>query len=193
MVSATTSLDHWRKAHDTASLSSIFLNNMGDRNELWVKPVLETIKINVDAASFEQENSYGFGLVVCDHLGSPLHIQAEYHGGYFPSEVTEAMGIKEALSWIKANHRCRVLIEIDSMLAVQAIHSTQLMTSMFGLVVNDCRNILSSLSDVSLRFVRRSANHATHFVTRHARSLTGRRILGSSIPLDLQTILYSEC
>ncbi|XP_030499807.2 uncharacterized protein LOC115715132 [Cannabis sativa] len=192
MVSATTSLDHWRKAQDTTSLSSIFLNNMGDRNELWVKPALETIKINVDAASFEQENSYGFGLVVRDHLGSPLHIQAEYHGGYFPSEVTEAMGIKEAFSWIKANHRSRVLIESDSMLAVQAIHSTQLMTSVLGLVVNDCRNILSSLSDVSLRFVRRSANCAAHFVARHARSSIGRSILGSIIPPDLHTILYSE-
>ncbi|KAM6570094.1 hypothetical protein CsatB_018079 [Cannabis sativa] len=185
MASANTYLDHWRKAQDITSLSSIFLNNLGDRNELWVKPVLETIKINIDAASFEQENSYGYGMVARDHLGSPLHIQAEYHGGYFPSEVVEAMGIKEALSWIKANHWKGVTIESVSMLAVQAIHSTQLMTYVFGLVVNDCRILLSSLSDVYLRFVRRSANRAAHYVARHARSLTGRSILGPSIPRDL--------
>ncbi|XP_030494580.2 uncharacterized protein LOC115710350 [Cannabis sativa] len=176
MASANTSLDHWRKAQDITSLSSIFLNNLGDRNELWVKPVLKTIKINIDAASFEQENSYGYGMVARDHLGSPLH---------FPSEVVEAMGIKEALSWIKANHWKGVTIESDSMLAVQAIHSTQLMTYVFGLVVNDCRILLSSLSDVYLRFVRRSANRVVHYVARHARSLTGRSILGPSIPRDL--------
>ncbi|KAM6556123.1 hypothetical protein CsatB_003142 [Cannabis sativa] len=193
MVSANTSLDHWRKAQDITSLSSIFFNNLGDRNELWVKPVLETIKINVDAASFEQENSYGFGMVARDHLGSPLHIHAEYHGGYFPSEVVEAMGIKEALSWIKANHWKGVTIESDSMLAVQAIHSTQLMTSVFGLVVNDCRTLLSSLPDIYLRFVRRSANRDAYYVARHARSLIGRSIWGPSIPRDLQIILYSEC
>ncbi|XP_060968324.1 uncharacterized protein LOC133035899 [Cannabis sativa] len=101
------------------------LNEVIGMSALWVKPVLETIKINVDAASFEQENSYGYGMAARDQLGSPLHIQAEYHGGYFPSEVVEAMGIKEALSWIKANHWKGVTIESDSMLAVQAIHSTQ--------------------------------------------------------------------
>uniref|UniRef100_A0A803NW35 RNase H type-1 domain-containing protein n=1 Tax=Cannabis sativa TaxID=3483 RepID=A0A803NW35_CANSA len=140
-----------------------------------------------------KENSYGFGMVARDHLGSPLHIHAAYHGGYFPPEVIEAMGIKEALSWIKAYHWKGVTIESDSMLVVQAIHSTQLMTFVFGLVVNDCRTLLSSLSDIQLRFVRPSANRAAHYVARHARSLTGRSILGLSILRDLQIILYSEC
>ncbi|KAM6579402.1 hypothetical protein CsatA_003176 [Cannabis sativa] len=79
------------------------------------------------------------------------------------------------------------------MLAVQAIHSTQLMTSVFGLVVNDCRTLLSSLPYVYLRCVRRSANRVAYYVARHARSLTGRSILGPSIPRGLQIILYSEC
>uniref|UniRef100_A0A803QQ60 RNase H type-1 domain-containing protein n=1 Tax=Cannabis sativa TaxID=3483 RepID=A0A803QQ60_CANSA len=180
MVSAFTSLDHWRKAQDIISLSSIFFDNISDQNELWVKPEIQTIKINVDAAVLEQENSYRFGFI--DHHASPLHIQAMYHGGYFLAETMEAMGIKEALSWIKTNNWKGVMIESDNMLAVQASHSTQPMTSVFGQVVSDCRNLLSSLSNVSLRFVRRSANRAAHFVSRHAWSFSGHNILETSIP-----------
>uniref|UniRef100_A0A803NMN0 RNase H type-1 domain-containing protein n=1 Tax=Cannabis sativa TaxID=3483 RepID=A0A803NMN0_CANSA len=90
-----------RKAQDKSSLSSMFLGNIYDQIELWTKPVMDNIKINVDAALFKKENSHGFKVVIRDNLARPIHIKAEYHGGLYPSKVVEAMGIKEALSWIK--------------------------------------------------------------------------------------------
>ncbi|KAM6562707.1 hypothetical protein CsatB_022705 [Cannabis sativa] len=69
---ACTTLDHWRKAQDNTCLSSLFFENKGDGAELWTKPESNNIKVNIDAALFTQENSYGFGIVARDSQGKNL-------------------------------------------------------------------------------------------------------------------------
>ncbi|XP_030497789.2 uncharacterized protein LOC115713445 [Cannabis sativa] len=69
LTSAQVALDHWNKAQDKISLSSICLENIGDGAESWTKPVENTIKINVDASLFDSDNKYGFGIVARNYLG----------------------------------------------------------------------------------------------------------------------------
>uniref|UniRef100_A0A803Q5E7 procollagen-proline 4-dioxygenase n=1 Tax=Cannabis sativa TaxID=3483 RepID=A0A803Q5E7_CANSA len=169
LVSASITLDHWRKAQDKFALSSLSLNNSDDGAELWTKPANNYIKINIDAALFHHENFYGFGIVVRDDLGKLIEAKTCYKAGNYSAEVVEALGIKEALSWIKSNNWQKVEVETDSLLVVQAIRSDHNMSSTFGLITKDCHALLLSLTDVNLRFIKRSVNRVAHAVASHAR------------------------
>lgn len=47
-------------------------------------------------------------------------------------------------------------VEADCFSVVQAIRSTVLMFSPFGLVIKECKEIMKELNDVSLFFIRRT-------------------------------------
>ncbi|XP_030497624.2 uncharacterized protein LOC115713283 [Cannabis sativa] len=104
LASARISLDHWIKAQDNTSLSSINFHNNGDGAELWTKPDTNTIKINGDAATFAIENRYGYGMVARNDSGIIIDGKAGCNTGTFTPEVAEIIGIKEALSWIKTHN-----------------------------------------------------------------------------------------
>uniref|UniRef100_A0A803P703 Uncharacterized protein n=1 Tax=Cannabis sativa TaxID=3483 RepID=A0A803P703_CANSA len=122
---------------DKSSLLSLSLLQHDNNIERWTKPDSDTVKLNVDGALFEKENAYGFGIVARDLLGRLVDLKAKYHGGNYPAEVVEALGIKEALSRLKDKEWNQVDIETNSMITVQAIFSNQHMTSAFGLIVNE--------------------------------------------------------
>ncbi|XP_060962076.1 uncharacterized protein LOC133032219 [Cannabis sativa] len=193
IASAQITLDHWRNAQDNTTLSSLFFENEGDGAERWTKPEANKIKINVDAALFPQDNSYGFGIVARDSSGSLIEAQTRYFGGVYDAEVVEAMGVKEALSWIKSKNWSDVEIETDSMLTVQGIRSNYTLNSIFGLIIHDCQLLFSSLNNVRICFIRRSANRVAHVVARHSRFLSGRSIFEHNAWDELSSLMYSEC
>lgn len=69
-----------------------------------------------------------------------------------------------------------MIIESDCLLAVQTIRGSTHMVSSFGLIVEDCRLLVESLSDVSLHFVKRSANSAAHCIARASYCYSGRHL-----------------
>ncbi|XP_030477881.1 uncharacterized protein LOC115694919 [Cannabis sativa] len=192
IVSATVALDHWRKAQDKNSLSSLCFSNKDDGAERWTKSDMDIIKLNVDAAILEREEQYGFGIVARDHFGSCLEARTGSFGGVYPAAVIEALGIKEALSWIKAKNWSHVVIETDILVVVQAVRSSQTLGSTFGLIIQDYRLALLSLPNVHLYFVKRSANRAAHYVARQSRFYAGCSVSEFPITSELQDILYSE-
>uniref|UniRef100_A0A803P228 RNase H type-1 domain-containing protein n=1 Tax=Cannabis sativa TaxID=3483 RepID=A0A803P228_CANSA len=125
-------------------------------------------------------------------LSLSIHVAACKNGS-FATEVVEAIGVKEALSWLKDKNWNKVEIETDSMLTVQVIRASHRMSYVFDLVINDCKLLLSNLPNVSLHFVRQSANRVAHYVARYSRFLSGCSIHIQNIPSDLQGLLYSEC
>ncbi|XP_060965301.1 uncharacterized protein LOC133034265 [Cannabis sativa] len=114
------------------------------------------------------------------------------HGKVSP-ELAEIMGIREALSWLKNHTYTQAILEIDSLVCVKAIQSVEIFASTFGLVVEDCKNILKNLLNVSVFFVEHFANRVAHFVARHSISLPERMFSINSVPLELMSILTSVC
>lgn len=82
------------------------------------------------------------------------------HGSIKP-EVVEAIGVREALSWIKMKQMRHVEVETDILVSVQAIRSKSVMLSYFGRVIEDCKKTIEELKDfdISLKFIKRSANN----------------------------------
>lgn len=71
--------------------------------------------------------------------------------------------MKEALSWVKRKKWGAVSIKTYSLTVVHSIRSKAVMLSYFGDLINDYRILLEELPNVSLFFVRWSANWGYSF------------------------------
>ena len=72
----------------------------------------------------------------------------------------EAVGVREALSWIKELQKQdeEIILESDSQLTVKAIQSQSMNYLEVGDVIESCRQLLVSLPKVSVVFIRKNAN-----------------------------------
>lgn len=78
-------------------------------------------------------------------------------------------------------------------MVVEAIRSSIQICSAFGLLIDDCKRLLSSLHNVFLCFVKRSSNHAAHYIARISRLLADRVITETCAPSKLFSVLMSDC
>lgn len=126
-----------------------------------------------------------------DSKGDLIEAIAQGRDGSILPEVAEAVGIKEALSWIKLMGWSCVEVESDYILAVQSIRSSSSLCSYFGRIIFECRTLLYELKSnlVTLYFVKRSANTAAHFLARQTCIVSYRVIGVSETPYEFASIL----
>ncbi|XP_030477880.1 uncharacterized protein LOC115694918 [Cannabis sativa] len=159
-------LGQWKFAQ-SCRFEPLHLNsNCSNSSDFWTKPADGMIKINVDEATFDANNSFGTGFIVRDFKGAVILASSTFSTGFSNAPFAEIISIKEALSWIKDSNLSNVVIETDCLTAVQALQSRIDMPSMFGIVVKDCKVLLSSLFNVTISHVKRSANKAAHYLAR---------------------------
>ncbi|XP_074346294.1 uncharacterized protein LOC141685071 [Apium graveolens] len=94
-------LDQWIEAQEFFFVPSVNGLHTMDGKELWTKPDQQTIKINLDAALFDADNSFGYGFNARDHTSRLIDARAVCQRGRTSAELAEAIAFKEALSWIK--------------------------------------------------------------------------------------------
>ncbi|KAK9149091.1 hypothetical protein Scep_007848 [Stephania cephalantha] len=71
-------------------------------------------------------------------MGGPVN-------GILNPKEAEALGLREALSWLKVEKGGRVLIEVDAMEIVTALRSKFIDLSYFGSLIEDCKILLTNL------------------------------------------------
>lgn len=93
------------------------------------------LKLNVDASVFLGVEMFSVGMVLRDYSGT--FVASKNPISMFEAE---AVGVREALLWIKELHlqSIRVLIETDSLLTVQAIKSKERNYLEVGEVNEEC-------------------------------------------------------
>ena len=121
-------------------------------------------KVNTDAAVFGPSNCYSFAFAARNHKGELVEARSSFKEGSISPECVEVMGIREALSWIKAKQLNEVIVETGCLAAVQAIRGSAAMTSYFGGLIQECRDLMKEVKDkgVIFNFVKRSANNLAH-------------------------------
>ena len=119
----------------------------------WSPPEPGMIKLNVDGAIFDSLEKFGFSLIARDHNDLLIEGQAKLLQGLAQPKLAEAIGIREALSWIKRNPWKKAIVESDCLVAVQAIRSSQIMLSVFGDVINECKALVKDVPLVKVLFV----------------------------------------
>uniref|UniRef100_A0A803PMN5 RNase H type-1 domain-containing protein n=1 Tax=Cannabis sativa TaxID=3483 RepID=A0A803PMN5_CANSA len=185
-------LDQWRCAQSSDMESSWPLLRARDVVERWTAPHGNSVKLNVDAAMFNNGEQYGIGLVVRNGSGLLIEGRTELFNGQVEPVLAEAIGIREALSWIKDSRWQDVYVETDCLNVVQAIHCSTEMISLFGLVIKDCKKMLANLNNVFVSFIKRSANVVAHSFARAAILYPDCSFSLESIPTELLPSLIAE-
>uniref|UniRef100_A0A803PF51 RNase H type-1 domain-containing protein n=1 Tax=Cannabis sativa TaxID=3483 RepID=A0A803PF51_CANSA len=184
-------LDQW-KAAQISSDSSWPILTAADVSEQWTPPNGTSVKINVDAAMFNDGRSFGLGMVARNSDGLLIAGKMKYTAVQVEVVVAEAIGIREVLSWLKENRWPQVYIETDSLCVVQAIHSSTDMISLFGSVIQDCKTMLASLNNVVISFVKRSVNVVAHSFARAARLYPDCTCSLETVPTELLPCLVAD-
>lgn len=171
--SAILVLNQWQSAQDRSFDHSLGFMTPSDGEEHWQLPQMNMIKVNTDAALFEESGHFSFSILARDHEGSMLEAKACCKQGSVSPEFAKAIGVREALSWIKSKNWSQVIVETDCLVVVQAIRSSYASLSYFGRVIDECKQHLIDLRGrhVILNFIKRSANTVAHFLARSTSSL----------------------
>lgn len=82
-----------------------------------------SVKIIVDPAFFGNNGTYSHACVAGDAAGEFIEAKSCCREGSPAPELAEAMGVREALSWIKKKGWNRAIIESDCITLVQSIRS----------------------------------------------------------------------
>uniref|UniRef100_A0A803PII9 Reverse transcriptase domain-containing protein n=1 Tax=Cannabis sativa TaxID=3483 RepID=A0A803PII9_CANSA len=143
-------------------------SNNANRNwiEHWTPPAFNQIKINVDGALFAHEKRYGLGLVSRSSDGAIIQEKTMNKVGTFQAHEVEAIGIKEALSWIKDMGWANVIVESDCLRVINDLENNKFMASPYFHIISDCKALLADVSNVSFQFVKRFANKVAHVLGR---------------------------
>lgn len=192
--SAISSLNQWRSVQDKTFSRFMAFMNHDDGVEHWYPPMTNRVKINVDAAIFEDSHNFSHAVIVRDHDGNLVEAMSKCMQGKPSPDVAEALGIKEALSWVKNGSWVDAIIESDCLQVVQAIRSPTPCLSYLGRVVKECQDILASLSrrNICLRFVKRSANRVAHYLARYSCSNAERRWRVGDVHSDFLNVLLAD-
>uniref|UniRef100_A0A803PJ82 Reverse transcriptase domain-containing protein n=1 Tax=Cannabis sativa TaxID=3483 RepID=A0A803PJ82_CANSA len=163
-----------------------------DKSRAVEPPVSNGVKVNVDVAVFEGSQGYGFGAVAKNEIGYLIEGVTRSYLGVVRPELVEAIGVREALSWIKAKGWQQVTLESDCLLVIQAIRSPMRMISSFGSVIQECKALLLELGNVLIYFVKRSANSVAHSFARASSFYLDRVFSLGDVPTELLPCLVAE-
>lgn len=154
----------------------------------WQRPPPGYLKVNVDAANDNLTNATGVGFLLRNSEGTFMAAVQKKFACYYNAKLAEAMGIREALKWLKSIQVDHAQIETDALLVVEAVKHSTCCTS-FDLILNDIRNLADDFSSLSFVFVKRSANKAAHSLARDALLIADRKVWGPSPPPFLVDVL----
>ncbi|KAL8091728.1 hypothetical protein AgCh_034114 [Apium graveolens] len=173
VVSAKLTLSQWWSAQDKSFDNFLGFMTQADGKEHWKCPEIGRLKVNTDAAIFSDPNRYSYFLVVRDHEGALVEAKSSCKQGTIDPVLAEAMGVREALSWVKDKGWHGAEVEMDCLVVVPAIRCSSATLSYLGRILEECKMLLSQLkvTNIVLHFVKRSANQVAHYLARHSSSI----------------------
>lgn len=96
-------------------------------------------------------------------------IRLSLYSGYYRSRGGRGYKHTWGFSWIKNQNCTSIIVEIDCLLIVQAIHSTSVNPSCLDRVIDECKQLLFELKDrsVSLKFVKSCGNKSSQCLVKY--------------------------
>ncbi|XP_060959224.1 uncharacterized protein LOC115699974 [Cannabis sativa] len=190
---AQTTLVNWSQAQDKSLvLTAGFLTEAAGLDK-WQKLTAPSLKINTDAAIFDSGGSYSFVCVARGAAGELLEALTCCRAGIVQPELAEAMGVREALNWIKKKGWIGTIVETDCLTVVQAIQSNLPLLSYFGSIISNCKELLKQLCGVSVNFIKRSANSVAHSFARASYFIADRTLSSNDVSTELLHVIMNDC
>ncbi|XP_074336989.1 uncharacterized protein LOC141674167 [Apium graveolens] len=135
---------------------------MQGNSRRWQPPENGEYKVNVDAAWSQGVDFCSTGMVLRDSSGHFIEGRTMHLPQAGDVLEAEALAIREALSWVKNMEVMKVMVESDSLVAVNAINGVNNYLLEVGHIIDHCRLLLQSMPSVRVKFVRKQANEVAH-------------------------------
>lgn len=160
----------------------------------WQDSQCNRFKINTDASLSTNLDRFSHAQIVSDHNGHLIEAKSKCIQGTATPELAEAIGIREALSWVKEKQENNATVETYCLMIVQWIRNSYNSLSYVGRVVDDCSQLLIGLQkqNLMLRFVKRSTNSLAHYLASHNSSIADRRWGKDNVHPEFLSILCKD-
>lgn len=103
----------------------------------------------------------------------------------------EAIGLKEALMWVKDLQLSHCIFQSDSKSLVNACNG-MIGEAYFDTIVNDCVQLLKHINQVQLEFVYRYVNSVAHMLAKATHSMSGLGEWNVTPPDLIYDVLQSD-
>jgi ribonuclease HI len=137
-------------------------NNTG-----WHPPLKDFLKLNVDVHLHDDER-WGFGMILRREDGRAVGAATKVLKGSADATLAEAIGVGEALNWIKTLNHQHIIIETDAAKVVNALEKKSFPRKIWGNVTRKISRDLDSCPLISVRWVNRKGNQVAHELARLA-------------------------
>ncbi|KAK6148628.1 hypothetical protein DH2020_019540 [Rehmannia glutinosa] len=152
----------------------------------WQKPEFPYLKCNVDASICSLSKATGFGMVIRNDAGEFLAARTLSVQGQYQIKEVEAIGLKEALSWIIGLGMNNVIFETDAKVVVDGVVVSVSGELEFDAILDECRQLLFGEPTFSVAFVRREGNKVAHELAKRSFSCGGRKGNAAADQSDLE-------
>ncbi|CAN1254127.1 Putative ribonuclease H protein At1g65750 [Linum perenne] len=183
-------LEEWRLAQGTRRGANTNAREEGCRR--WHKPPVGVVKINLDAALFDNSRRQGLGMVARDAEGGLLGVKQTVIPGVSIVKEAEASCLREAIWWAMEMGLAQVIFETDSLSVQQAVEAGYADATEFGKIVGECRALLLAQPQFKVAFVRRECNRIADALAKRSLYSTVPSV-GEVTPDWLVTMLDDVC
>lgn len=146
--------------------------------------------MNIDAAVF-QNRSIGVGSVLRDSNGQFLYARCRCLDGARQPREAEAIGLKEAMLWVKELGITHCLVETDLKVLVDACNGKP-GEAYFGNIVLNCLELIKRIDHVLVKFIYSSANNVAHVLAKAMYSMSGLGEWFATLTDFIYHVLHSD-
>uniref|UniRef100_A0A7N2KR13 RNase H type-1 domain-containing protein n=1 Tax=Quercus lobata TaxID=97700 RepID=A0A7N2KR13_QUELO len=127
----------------------------------WAAPPPNTFKINVDGAAADDDRRSSVGVVIRECRGILVAARSVLLNASYDVETTEALAIEARILLAGELKLPQVIIESNSLIAVQAVNSGSCHGTM-GLVIHGALNLLNQFRSWKVLHLKRDYNKVAH-------------------------------
>jgi ribonuclease HI len=138
----------------------------------WHAPPLGWAKLNTDGSSLGNPGLAGGGGVIRDSSGSWLGGFSRYLG-HTTSVQAELRALKDGLILASDLVIPYLIVEMDSLVAVNLVSSLSIVNVFLSSLVNDCRLLLEKFQQVTINHIYREANKCADILAKDGCSMLG--------------------
>ncbi|KAK9999142.1 hypothetical protein SO802_018745 [Lithocarpus litseifolius] len=134
----------------------------------WAAPPPDTFKINVDGATTVDGKRSSVGVVIRECRGIMVAARSVVLNACYDVETTEALAIEAGILLAGELKLHKVIIELDSLIAVQAVNSGSCHGTM-GPVIHGALNLLNQFGSWKIQHLKRDYNKVAQELAQYAR------------------------
>ncbi|KAJ8750394.1 hypothetical protein K2173_014309 [Erythroxylum novogranatense] len=134
-----------------------------------------------DAALFHNEGATGFGCIAESAEGGWIGVVSGFQEGVFDPAVAEAIACRYAINYATHFLEGTGVVYTDSQVLVQALSSSKVDFSAYGLIIQNCKLLLDARPNIEVKWITRHLNRAAHSLARGSIRFS-RYVIWETIP-----------